>query len=92
MATFPRLVGLRQALACMLLLAVPALSFAETNYIAGLRQSSLLNAGNGLAEGDSQAQLHQLKQAFLTLAMERQARIAARAPAQFGGRRRAQRT
>ena len=77
MATFPRLVGLRQALACMLLLAVPALSFAETNYIAGLRQSSLLNAGNGLAEGDSQAQLHQLKQAFLTLAMERQARIAA---------------
>ena len=77
MATFTRLVGLRQALACMLLLAVPALSFAETNYIAGLRQSSLLNAGNGLAEGDSQAQLHQLKQAFLTLAMERQARIAA---------------
>ena len=77
MATFPRLVGLSQALACMLLLAVPALSFAETNYIAGLRQSSLLNAGNGLAEGDSQAQLHQLKQAFLTLAMERQARIAA---------------
>jgi hypothetical protein len=40
MATFPRLVGLSQALACMLLLAVPALSFAETNYIAGLRQSS----------------------------------------------------
>ena len=77
MATFTRLVGLRQALACMLLLAVPALSFAETNYIAGLRQSSLLNAGNGLAEGDSQAQLRQLKQAFLTLAMERQARIAA---------------
>jgi hypothetical protein len=77
MATFPRLVGLSQALACMLLLAVPALSFAETNYIAGLRQSSLLNAGNGLAEGDSQAQLRQLKQAFLTLAMERQARIAA---------------
>ena len=76
MATFPRLVGLSQALACMLL-AVPALSFAETNYIAGLRQSSLLNAGNGLAEGDSQAQLRQLKQAFLTLAMERQARIAA---------------
>jgi hypothetical protein len=77
MATFPWLVGLSQALACMLLLAVPALSFAETNYIAELRQSSLLNAGNGLAEGDSQAQLRQLKQAFLTLAMERQARIAA---------------
>ena len=77
MATFPWLLGVSQALACMLLLAVPAPSFAETNYIAGLRQSSLLNAGNGSAEGDSQAQLRQLKQAFLTLAMERQARIAA---------------
>ena len=77
MATFPWLLGISQALACMLLLAVPAPSFAETNYIAGLRQSSLLNAGNGSAEGDSQAQLRQLKQAFLTLAMERQARIAA---------------
>ena len=77
MATFPGLVGLSQALACMLLLGVVELSSAETNYIGALRQSSLPNASNGLSEGDSQAQLRQLKQAFLTLAMGRQARIAA---------------
>ena len=61
MVTSPSRVGVSQVLACMLLVAVSALSFAETNYIAGLRQFSLLDAGNDLAEGDSQAQLRQLK-------------------------------
>ena len=80
MAIFFRLVGAqhaRQALACILLVAVSSLTAAETDYIAGLRQSSLLNAGDGLVQGDSQEQLRQLKQAFLTLAMEREARVAA---------------
>ena len=37
----------------------------------------MLNAGEGLVEGDSQEQLRQLKQAFFALAMEREARVAA---------------
>ena len=80
MAIFFRLVGAqhaRQALACILLVAVSSLTAAEPDYIAGLRQSSLLNAGDGLVQGDSQEQLRQLKRAFLTLAMEREARVAA---------------
>ena len=37
----------------------------------------MLNADEGLVEGDSQEQLRQLKQAFFALAMEREARVAA---------------
>ncbi|MBL6815060.1 MAG: hypothetical protein ISQ65_07455 [Pseudomonadales bacterium] len=80
MTIFSQLTGTQhacQALACILLLAASSLTAAESDYIAGLRQSSLLNAGDSLAQGDSQEQLRQLKQAFLTLAMEREARVAA---------------
>ena len=80
MAKFPRLAGLNHAVkgtVILLLLATSLPSAAESDYIVGLRQSSLLNAGEGLAEGDSQEQLRQLKQAFLALAMEREARVAA---------------
>lgn len=80
MAFFSRLAGAQhacQVLACILLVAVSSLSAAEPDYMAGLRQSSLLSADGGLAQGDSQEQLRQLKQAFLTLAMEREARVAA---------------
>ena len=80
MAIFSRLAGAKRAcfaLACILLVAVSSLSAAEPDYILGLRQSTLLNASDGLVQGDSQEQLRQLKQAFLTLAMDREARVAA---------------
>ena len=80
MAKFPRLAGVNHALkgtVILLLLATSLPSAAESDYLVGLRQSSLLNAGEGLVEGDSQEQLRQLKQAFLALAMEREARVAA---------------
>ena len=80
MAKFPLLAGVNHALkgSVILLLLVTSLpSAAESNYLVGLRQASLLNAGEGLVEGDSQEQLRQLKQAFLALAMEREARVAA---------------
>ena len=80
MAKFPRLAGVNYALkgtVILLLLATSLPSAAESDYLVGLRQSSLLNAGEGLVEGDSQEQLRQLKQAFLALAMEREARVAA---------------
>tara|TARA_E500000178_G_scaffold315032_1_gene333695 strand:- start:157 stop:1380 length:1224 start_codon:yes stop_codon:yes gene_type:complete len=80
MAKFPRLAGVNYALkgtVILLLLATSLPSAAESGYLVGLRQSSLLNAGEGLVEGDSQEQLRQLKQAFLALAMEREARVAA---------------
>ncbi len=80
MAKFPRLAGVNHALkgtVISLLLATSLPSAAESDYLVGLRQSSLLNAGEGLVEGDSQEQLRQLKQAFLALAMEREARVAA---------------
>ena len=80
MAKFPRLAGVNHALkgtVILLLLATSLPSAAESDYLVGLRQSSLLNAGEGLAEGDSQEQLRQLKQAFLALAMEREARVSA---------------
>ncbi len=80
MAKFPRLAGVNHALkgtVILLLLATSLPSAAEYDYLVGLRQSSLLNAGEGLVEGDSQEQLRQLKQAFLALAMEREARVAA---------------
>lgn len=80
MAKFPRLAGVNHALrgtVILLLLATSLPSAAESDYLLGLRQSSLLNAGEGLVEGDSQEQLRQLKQAFLALAMEREARVAA---------------
>ena len=80
MAKFPRLAVVNHALkgtVILLLLATSLPSAAESDYLVGLRQSSLLNAGEGLVEGDSQEQLRQLKQAFLALAMEREARVAA---------------
>ena len=80
MAKFPLLAGVNQALkgsVIFLLLVTSLPSAAESNYLVGLRQASLLNAGEGLVEGDSQEQLRQLKQAFLALAMEREARVAA---------------
>ena len=80
MAKFPRLAVVNYALkgtVILLLLATSLPSAAESDYLVGLRQSSLLNAGEGLVEGDSQEQLRQLKQAFLALAMEREARVAA---------------
>ena len=80
MAKFPRLAVVNHALkgtVILLLLATSLPSVAESDYLVGLRQSSLLNAGEGLVEGDSQEQLRQLKQAFLALAMEREARVAA---------------
>ena len=80
MAKFPRRAGVNHALkgtVILLLLATSLPSAAESDYLVGLRQSSLLNAGEGLVEGDSQEQLRQLKQAFLALAMEREARVAA---------------
>ena len=80
MAKFPRLAVVNHALkgtVILLLLATSLPSAAESGYLVGLRQSSLLNAGEGLVEGDSQEQLRQLKQAFLALAMEREARVAA---------------
>ena len=80
MAKFPRLAGVNHAIkgtVILLLLATSLPSAAESDYLVGLRQSSLLNAGEGLVEGDSQEQLRQLKQAFLALAMEREARVAA---------------
>lgn len=80
MAKFPRLAGVNYALkgtVILLLLATSLPSAAESDYLVGLRQSSLLNAGEDLVEGDSQEQLRQLKQAFLALAMEREARVAA---------------
>ena len=80
MAKFPLLAGVNQALkgsVILLLLVTSSPSAAESNYLVGLRQASLLNAGEGLVEGDSQEQLRQLKQAFLALAMEREARVAA---------------
>ena len=80
MAKFARLAGVNHALkgtVILLLLATSLPSAAESDYLVGLRQSSLLNAGEGLVEGDSQEQLRQLKQAFLALAMEREARVAA---------------
>ena len=61
----------------MVLVASSSLSASESQYSVGLRQSNLLNAGEGLVEGDSQEQLRQLKQAFFALAMEREARVAA---------------
>jgi len=80
MAKFPLLAGVNHALkgpVILLLLVTSLPSAAESNYLVGLRQASLLNAGEGLVEGDSQEQLRQLKQAFLALAMEREARVAA---------------
>jgi len=80
MAKFPLLAGVNHALkgsVISLLLVTSLPSAAESNYLVGLRQASLLNAGEGLVEGDSQEQLRQLKQAFLALAMEREARVAA---------------
>jgi len=80
MAKFPLLAGVNHALkgsVILLLLVTSSPSAAESNYLVGLRQASLLNAGEGLVEGDSQEQLRQLKQAFLALAMEREARVAA---------------
>jgi hypothetical protein len=63
MAKFPRLAGVNHALkgtVILLLLATSLPSAAESDYLVGLRQSSLLNAGEGLVEGDSQEQLRQL--------------------------------
>ena len=81
MAKIPRLAGVKHALKgtviLLLLSATPLPSAAESGYLVGVRQSSLLNAGESLVEGDSQEQLRQLKQAFLALAMEREARVAA---------------
>ena len=48
----------------MVLVASSSLSASESQYSVGLRQSNLLNADEGLVEGDSQEQLRQLKQAF----------------------------
>ena len=61
----------------MVLIASSSLSASESQYLVGLRQSNLLNADEGLVEGDSQEQLRQLKQAFFALAMERDALVAA---------------
>ncbi len=80
MAKIPRLSGFNYTLKgifILLLLATSLPSAAESDYLVGVRQLSLLNAGEGLVEGDSQEQLRQLKQAFLALAMEREVRVAA---------------